>query len=146
MVIGVSIPNHSPTGAITYQSCRAKLQQERRIQVEVSCNYEDTCLGCYLTDHHNRQGELLLGIYPHSQTESEAASELLEELNSSDWDLPEALTDDLLKAAFSEAVKGVDFRYIDKDGQRVEELTDAEEDHLIGESSQVWFVLTWSVP
>lgn len=109
--------------------------------MNVSCTHKDTCLGCYLTDHHNRDGELLLGIYPHSQTDEEAAQELWEELNSCDWDLPEDLTDEAIKMAFSEAVEGVDFRYIDgRTGNRTEADPGEEND---GEAAQVWFVLTW---
>lgn len=42
----------------------------------------DTCLGCYLQDHHDRPGELLLGvIVDGSTTYQEVKDLLLQELN-----------------------------------------------------------------
>lgn len=42
----------------------ARLLGEAAKKVEYSCfiSYVDTCLPCYLTDHHDRDGEFLIGV------------------------------------------------------------------------------------
>ena len=111
--------------------------------MQVSCTHVETCLGCYLTDHHNREGELLLGIVPRSQTEDEAVEELLEEALSSYGEVPAIVTEDMLKAAFEEALEDVDLRWIDSNGERQDKPPSEDEEEFSLELPKAWFVLTW---
>ncbi len=47
---------------------------------EITVEHVDTCLGCYLTDHHNRPGEFLVGIPCAGQGLDDALTELAEEI------------------------------------------------------------------
>src|SRR5262245_43842889 len=99
-------------------------------KIEVTAQHEDTCDGQFLTDHHNRDGELFLGIGLYGQSADDAAYELLEELFSADWgreDL-ESIPDDQFLAAFREAAEDVDFRPFDDDGNPVDPPGEAADD------------------
>lgn len=98
----------------------------------VECCYVDTCFSCYLTDHHNRPGELLLGIVPHGQTESEAVTELYEEMNAADYGFPWGrVSPQQLRDALAEGVAGIDFTSEHEPGEEIEEMPYS------------WFVLRW---
>lgn len=57
--------------------------------MSVSVSLIDVCLGCYLTDHHNRKGELLLGVdVNNTTTTGEIKSELLSAIDAADYGLP----------------------------------------------------------
>lgn len=64
-------------------------------------------MSCYLQDHHNREGECLIGITPHGQTDAEAVEELQEELLQHDYPTEEQVSTTDRVAALTEAVKGV---------------------------------------
>jgi hypothetical protein len=113
---------------------------------EVWADYVDTCLPCYLTDHHNREGEMLLGVCPSGQTSEQAVEELMEEINGAMYDsVPEEVGDEEIHVALTAAVEGVDFRTISSNGDRLEDGEDEDEDPAedFGEESQAWFVLSW---
>lgn len=68
----------------------------------------DTCLSCYLQDHHNRPGELLLGVAVDGASTYAAVEEsLLAEFESAMWDydIPAEIADDLDKAVRATIIK-----------------------------------------
>lgn len=75
--------------------------------MNVSITHVDTCLGCYLTDHHNRPGEFLVGIPCHSQSFDDALTELSEEIAAC---APDEFWNGapLLEPECREALRGVD--------------------------------------
>lgn len=102
----------------------------------VSISHVDTCFPEYLTDHHNREGELLVGVYvDQTATNQHVVNALVDEIDASDG-LPEDLTDEQIAAAIKDEF----------DGQNMtapfdNSLEPAEE----GEAGpQAWFLLTWS--
>lgn len=120
---------------------RSKKTNKKGLKVlEVFCYHEGTCLPDYLQNHHNGDRELLIGITPCGQSENLAIQNILREIDQSDK-IPEGLTTEEIACVVSEAVKGVDFRYIDSNGNRASPLAWVNDD---GENeSMVWFVLYW---
>lgn len=107
----------------------------------------DVCLSSFLTDHHNRDGELLLGVYVDGRTKL--------------IDVRESLYSELMSADFSDRTDGLDYPAAQRaihdlfDGKDIESLFDAsletldeDEAETMGgdEMCQAWFVLTWDVP
>jgi hypothetical protein len=43
---------------------------------QITVSHVDTCLGCYLTDHHSRPGQLLVGVECNGQSAADALEEL----------------------------------------------------------------------
>lgn len=112
----------------------------------IEVKYIETCLSEYLTDHHNRPGELLLGLPAVGLDEEEAVETLWDDLCSRDdgsLHLPK-VTEDQLKKTFAEAVKGVDFRPFDENGLRLTGPEDPDWDLACEEYQPcAWFLLTW---
>lgn len=115
---------------------------------EFSVTHIDTCLPDYLQDHHNRDGELLLGVPVNADsTVGEVMDGLLDEFRAVAWDLGEyrkGYSHDKAKAA----VKGL---IVDNDERRdrifdssLERVPEGEEDYY--ESPQAWFLIHWDVP
>jgi len=104
----------------------------------VSVSHEDTCLACYVTDHHNRDGEVLLGVpVDGSSTNLEVMQYLIEEIGAADFGLP----DDFDYAAFDEAVMA---EFDGRDGDKpfdtsLESVADGDDDEMV----QAWFLVTW---
>ena len=114
---------------------------------EFAVTHIDTCLSCYLTDHHNRDGELLLGVYVDGSTTVEAVldglrdefrqfSDLAEDRRGFDYD--KAL-------AAIEAVR-------EENKENADELFDSslevpsDQDFDGGDYVQAWFLIHWDVP
>lgn len=102
----------------------------------------DVCLGCYLLDHHNRPGELLLGAaVDGNTTQGEVLDELLRELNARDIDSESFDYDSAkacLKSIFAESFGTI------LDGKFDASLeTPTEEELEMSEPCQAWFLLTW---
>lgn len=88
----------------------------------VTAEHVDTCLPCYLQDHHNREGELLLCCTPSGQSAEEAAEDLY--LSESTWDgFPEEdeVSQSQIEEALISSLEGVDLRWLDLEGNRCEE-------------------------
>lgn len=100
----------------------------------VSCRHKDTCLGDYLQDHHNRDGEMLLGASLGGTPEA-----TVDDLWYEVAEIPDDLTEEQVRTALKEAVAGVDLRYIDEHGNPQDEI-DEDRD---SEEPQAWFVLSW---
>jgi hypothetical protein len=128
----------------------------------VSAQHIDTCLSDYIQDHHNRDGELLVGIYPHGQSRDDAALEAMTEARAiGDDRLPEDIYSHVnaLTRVFHRALRRVDLRYISANGTRVPVGPDSNscidcdletvpgygrcDTCNDGEHAQVWLLLTW---
>lgn len=107
----------------------------------------DTCLSCYLNDHHNRDGELLLGVYVDgTSTISQVLARLVDEFRQVGWQIAEyrrGYDHDKATAALA--------YLINENSDRGEKLFDSSleyhsEDEFDGDSVQAWFLLTWDLP
>jgi hypothetical protein len=124
--------------------------QDRRDATDsgYACVHVDTCLSCYLLDHHNRDGELLLGVYVTGESTVEnVLHDLAMELNETNLEDGERGGFNYDKASASIAA----LREENKD--RLDRLFDASLDvpsdeefnEAPDEMPQAWFVITWNV-
>lgn len=78
----------------------------------INIRHVDTCLPCYLLDHHNRPGELLVGVTCRAQSVEEVANEIVDEINLvCAGGLPDGfpdLSDDEIREIGKAAAEGVD--------------------------------------
>jgi hypothetical protein len=109
----------------------------------------DTCLGSYLTDHHNRDGELLLGVHiDATSTVGDVLLGVLSEFQSIGFELGESrggFDFDLAKNAIKNEIASKDADELAKLFDTSLEVGD-EEDDDDGESVQAWFLIVWPVP
>jgi hypothetical protein len=114
---------------------------------EITAEHVDTCHPDYLQDGHNREGEWLLFASPYGQSAEDAADELIGMMNGEapPEDFPKDVSDDVLRAAFIEALQGVDLRPIDGSGNRIEPgEEDDSADNEFEDQPYVYVVLRWS--
>ena len=101
----------------------------------ISLKFVDTCSADYLTDHHSREGELLVGVpVDATTTADDVRAALADELTGADG-IPSEITDDMIRAEIDATVRSS------------AEPWDVmiEEGDEYGESDvQAWFLLTWS--
>ena len=110
----------------------------------VTAQHIDTCFVDFLQDHHNRDGEMLLGV---SVSEGMSADDVIEDLmrevhSSMDDEIPEEVTDEQLHAAFTAAV----LPNYTPNQWGLEAIWDADQIAANNEQGDVpshWFVLTW---
>lgn len=109
----------------------------------------DTCLSSYLQDHHNRDGELLLGVHVDGTT---TIGDLLDNLDGEfralAWDMGE-----FRKGYDHDKAKTALDKLAADNADRLDRLFDpalevpAEDEDMYGEETcQAWFLLTWDVP
>ena len=113
---------------------------------DIGCYHKDTCISDYLTDHHNRDGECLVGISVYGQDARQACDDLISEIRGCDYGIPESITEQDLYVAARVAVTNVDFRPYDEDGNPVAECDVPPEvwEHILDQcESQAYFVFTW---
>ena len=107
----------------------------------------DTCLSCYLHDHHHRDGELLLGAIVFGDTTiGDVLDELQSEFNAVGWDLANER-----RGYDHEAAQAALDRLRAENADRLERPFDssldlANEDEELDDYCQAWFLLTWDVP
>lgn len=105
----------------------------------------DTCLSCYLNDHHHRDGELLLGVFvgPDS-TVGEVLDELADEYRQIGWEMGES------RLGFDyEAGKAAIAALKVENSDRLERIFDSSLERVPeGEDDmcQAWFLIHWDVP
>lgn len=101
----------------------------------------DTCLSGYLNDHHNRDGELLLGAYVDGNTTyQEVLDELLSELNARDMTFDGSFNYDSAEAAIRDQFSTV------PDMSKVFDASLdvlSEEEAEMADPCQAWFLITW---
>lgn len=109
----------------------------------VSLKHIDTCMSCYLTDHHNRDSELLYGAYVDgSTTYADIRGELDNGFRSAFDDIPDHVTDDMIKQAIADCFANVTDTSALFDASL--EIPDQDSD-FDGEPCQAWFLFTWDV-
>lgn len=124
-----------------------QLRDIREERGDFAITHIDTCLSSFLSDHHNRDGELLLGVYVDgSTTVADVLDGLDSEFATIGWDL-------------GESRKGFDY---DKAKQALADLRNNAADKLAlifdssldlpdeeeecEEACQAWFLIHWEVP
>lgn len=108
----------------------------------LTCSHVDTCLSSFLLDHHNREGELLLGVFVDgSYTEGDLLAALLDELRdasaSIDSDYLPGFDYDSAKAAAKSLFAGRD---LSEPFDSSLEIVEADD---MAEMVQAWFLFTW---
>lgn len=122
-----------------------------RETAEFSVVHIDTCLACYLQDHHNRDGELLLGVTVTGETTiGEVFNELEDEFRSIAWDIAADRKGFDYDKAFA-AIKAERSKHhpMDLDRKLFDPSLDipTEEDYEdMAEFPKAWFLIVWSVP
>ena len=132
-------------------------QQLRAIREESGENFVlthiDTCLSCYLQDHHNRDGELLLGVFiDGSATIGDVLDGLADEYRQIGWELGEdrlgfdydkgqAAIDNLRQSAEESGLLSKPF---DSSIDVLDPETEEERDLV--DWPQAWFLIHWEVP
>lgn len=115
-----------------------------------ACIHIDTCLSCYLNDHHHRDGELLLGAIVFGDTSiGEVKNELLSEFDQVAYDLAgekPGYDHAKARAAILRAFEEVPPMELDRKAfDSSLDLRD-DEDEGFDEYCQAWFLITWNVP
>jgi hypothetical protein len=115
-----------------------------------ACVHIDTCLSCFLNDHHQRDGELLLGAIVFGDTTiGDVKNELLSEFDSVGWDLASdraGYDHDKARKAILDLFRDVHPMELDRTAfDSSLDLRDEEDDES-GDYCQAWFLITWDVP
>ena len=114
---------------------------------EMVCQHIDTCLACYLNDHHNREGELLIGVFVDgNSTNGGVLRELLLELQTAcasidPADLP-GFDYDSAKVAAKYLFSHFSPNELFDSSLEIDEDADPDEIEP-GEMAQAWFLFTW---
>lgn len=102
--------------------------------MQFDISFEAHCDVCYLQDHHAREGELLLGVYP-TPTNDELAEDIYRSADPFYYSWP---IDQITKEEFVQMVKNASI-YNDDQLKKI-----IEEDEALGyEPSPIWFLLSW---
>ena len=104
-----------------------------------SLSHVDTCLPCYLQDHHNRPGEVLLASSAHGDTRrKDVKAQLLNDMNSQE--MPDGFDYDAATAAIEAWFD------VDSDDALFDNFLEAPgEDDDDGEYCYAYFVLSYHV-
>lgn len=114
------------------------------------CTHVDTCLGTYLNDHHNRDNELLLGVFVDgNSTYGDIKLALVEEFNQIGYELGEnkpGYDHDKARAAIDEAFSHIprsEMSHIHFD-ETLDIMSEADLAAADGDDyCQAWFVISW---
>ena len=99
----------------------------------IEVDHFDTCFVDYLLNHQN-----VVGISLGYTSEEDAAEALLDEVMSC-IELPASVTDEEVRSVCGEAVRGLDLRPVDCNGERADDAEAASE-----EQPCAWFRVTIS--
>ena len=107
----------------------------------VTLTHVDTCLPCYVQDHHNRDGECLFGVHVDgSSTVADVREGLETEIRASGDRVPDYVTDEQIASAVTALFEGVDPA---RDFDRSLPIPETDDDIDADELCQAWFVLTF---
>lgn len=97
------------------------------------------CLPCYLQDHHNRQGEYLVGVVVDGATTNKQLKDaLIFEIDIYGNDLPESITDAMIEAAVNECFSNADLEALfDSSLEVIDDVVYCED------FCYAWFLVTW---
>lgn len=108
----------------------------------------DTCIGCYLQDHHNRDGECLFGVYVDGTTTvGDVRKMLQDEVRSTGDRVDSYVADEAIAAALDAWFANLDPARLFDASLEVPELDedgDPIDNDDAAEGCQAWFVLTWT--
>ena len=107
----------------------------------------DTCLSCFLNDHHNRDGELLLGVFVDGVA---TVGQVLDGLRDEYRQIAYEIGSNRLGFDYDEGLKAID-SVIAENADNRDKLFDSsldvlDEDDDCTESCQAWFLIHWDVP
>ena len=108
----------------------------------MTCTHIDTCLSSFLNDHHNRDGELLLGVFVDgSATHADVLAGLLDELQQATASID---PDDVPGFDYDSAKAAAKSLFVDTDLATLfdSSLETVEADDM-AEMVQAWFLFTW---
>lgn len=109
----------------------------------------DTCLSCFLHDHHHRDGELLLGVFVDGNaTVGDILDGLADEFRSVAYDLASerlGYDHDAARKAL-EALREENADRLDRPFDSSLEVPTEDDENDDGDYVQAWFLLTWDVP
>lgn len=112
------------------------------MKYSVAIQHIDTCFPEYLTDHHNRDGELLVGVpVDATTTNGEVAQGILDEINGADYGLPDWLTDDMIQKAVDDELPA---SVSDDAFDDTLDCLGSSDDEPCDELPTAWFLLTFS--
>jgi len=106
--------------------------------ITYDCSHIDTCTPDYLTDHHNRDGELLLqAIVSRDATNAEVMAELIDDLQKLEYHAG---------ADYHAAEVAIRLEFTGKAMDKPFDATPEPfaDDDDSGEMCYAWFVLSWS--
>lgn len=118
----------------------------------MTCTHIDTCLSSFLHDHHNREGELLLGVFVDGRfTYGDVKAGLLSELYAAGASIdPVAMPGFDHEAAYAAALAlFADLHPMELDRSLFDESLDIIEEMEEGdaeEMAQAWFLFRWDYP
>lgn len=116
--------------------------------VKFMWHHIDTCHPSYLRDHHNRDGELLLGTFVDGQTTvKEVFDGLRDEFRTIAYNLGESRAGydhDEAQAALARLIAENESVWDKPFDDSLEIWDEYEEDYV--DATQAWFLLTWDVP
>lgn len=126
-----------------------QLRAIREVEGAFAVSHIDTCLGSFLSDHHNRDGELLLGVYVDGETTvATVLDELADEFGRIGWDMGESRKGfdyDKAKQAIADFRQSA-LESVDPDAVFDSSLDIPNEEHDHEESCQAWFLVHWNLP
>jgi hypothetical protein len=137
------------TGTMPFLKSTQEQLQDRRDDSETgyAVVHVDTCLSCYVQDHHHRDGELLLGVYVDgTSTVGGILHDLALELNQTNLEEGErgGFVYDKASAAIAKLREDNSDRLDQLFAPGAEVPADDEDDG--SDPCYAWFVITWNVP
>ena len=108
----------------------------------MTCSHVDTCLSSFVLDHHNREGELLLGVFVDgSYTEGDLLAALLDELRDASANID---SDYLPGFDYDSAKAAAKSLFADRDlSESFDSSLEIVEPDDMGEMVQAWFLFQW---
>ena len=107
----------------------------------------DTCLSCYLNDHHNRDGELLLGVFVDG---SATVGDVLDGLRDEYRQIAYEMGENRLGFDYDAGLAAIDALITENEDRRTVlfdgSLEILDEDSEDVEGCQAWFLIHWDVP
>lgn len=114
---------------------------------EFNCDHIDTCLGSFLNDHHNRDGELLLGVFVDGRA---TVGVVLDGLRDEYHQVAYEIGSNRLGFDYAQGSAAIE-NFIAENKDNREKLFDSSLDVLTADDDydeivQAWFLISWDVP
>ena len=132
-------------------SVQEQLQSRRdESETKFAVTHIDTCLSSFLNDHHNRDGELLLGVFVDGNA---TVGSVLDAVRDEYRQIAYEMGENRLGFDYDEGLKAIE-AMIAENGDNRDKLFDASldvmgedyDDDDCSESCQAWFLVHWDVP